>query len=207
MKTMPDSIRSRACARSRRGQGGFILVTCVLVMVVMALLALSMFRSMGVQERIAGVIRDKQSALTAAVTAEEYAEWWLLQPNASTTAVACTTGFTITVTGVSSPQVCSLATALANPQTLPWGGASSNSGNIYTPPGMTISTSGGTTTNYAAPGFYITYLGTKAQGVIYQIDAYGFGGSGTTVAVVQSTYVVNSGGVDSGQVRRTGSQN
>lgn len=207
MKTIPDSIRSRAQARPRRGQGGFILVTCVLVMVVMALLALSMFRSMGVQERIAGVIRDKQSALTAAITAEEYAEWWLLQPNANTTAVSCTAGFKVTVTGISSPQVCSQATALSNPQTLPWGGASTNSGNIYTPPGMTVSTTGGINTNYAAPGFYITYLGTKAQGVIYQIDAYGYGGSATTVAVVQSTYVVNSGGVDTGQVRRTGSQN
>ena len=36
-----------------------------------------MFRSFGMQEKIAGNMREKQRALQAAVSAEQYAEWWL----------------------------------------------------------------------------------------------------------------------------------
>jgi type IV pilus assembly protein PilX len=186
-----------------RAQGGFVLITCVLVMVVMALMALSMFRSLGVQEHIAGVTRDKAVALNAAITAEEYAEWWLLQPVAlNTQFTACTTGSAVAVTSLSSPIICDANHPLANPGSLPW-----NAGNTYTPTGFTVSTSGGTNVVYQAPGFYIQYLGASTTGIVYQIDAFGYGGSQSTVAVVQATYVVTSGGCDASLVRRKTSQN
>ena len=48
-----------------------------------------MFRSMGLDEKIAGNMRDKQRALNAAETAEQYAENWLSLGNGSN-GVACT---------------------------------------------------------------------------------------------------------------------
>ena len=41
-------------------------------------MALSMFRSFGIQEKIAGNMREKQRAVAAAVSAEVYAENWLI---------------------------------------------------------------------------------------------------------------------------------
>lgn len=190
--------------RSRKGaQGGFVLITVVLIMVIMALLALSMFHSLGVQERIAGVTRDKQVALNSAITAEEYAEWWLLQPQAfQTNFTACTAGGAVAVTSLTSPIICDENHPLANPATLPW-----NAGNTFTPPGSTVSTSGGSNTLYYAPGFYIEYLGASTAGTVYQIDAYGYGGSAATIAVVQATYIVTSGGCNAGLVRKKTSLN
>jgi Tfp pilus assembly protein PilX len=46
---------------------------------------------------------------------------------------------------------------------------------------------------YSKPQFYVQYLGATTNGVIYQIDAQGYGGSPDTVAVVESTYIVQSG--------------
>ena len=45
------------------------------------------------------------------------------------------------------------------------------------------------------PAFYIADLGPAADGTgeAYQIDAYGYGGSAGTVAVVESTYEIGSG--------------
>jgi type IV pilus assembly protein PilX len=45
---------------------------------------------------------------------------------------------------------------------------------------------------YAPPQFYVQYLGATPNGTIYQIDAQGFGGSPDTVAVVESTYIVQT---------------
>ncbi len=49
---------------------------------------------------------------------------------------------------------------------------------------------------FGPPSFYISDLGvshdTSEPGELYQIDAYGYGGSQNTVAVVESTYVVST---------------
>ena len=62
-------------------QRGVALVTSLLLLVIITILALSMFRSFGTQERIAGNLREKERALHAADSAQQYAEWWLLQSN------------------------------------------------------------------------------------------------------------------------------
>ena len=67
------------------------LVTSLLLLVIITILALSMFRSFGTQEKIAGNLREKERALHAAVSAQQYAEWWLLQGNNTAAgAIACT---------------------------------------------------------------------------------------------------------------------
>ena len=67
------------------------LVTSILLLLIITILALSMFRSFGTQERIAGNLREKERALHAADSAQQYAEWWLLQSNNTAAgAIACT---------------------------------------------------------------------------------------------------------------------
>jgi Tfp pilus assembly protein PilX len=57
---------------------------------------------------------------------------------------------------------------------------------------MTVSTTPAQGSYYATPQFYVQYLGANANGTIYQIDAQGFGGSPDTVAVVETTYIVQA---------------
>src|SRR5271170_7070516 len=55
-------------------QRGMALITAMLLLIVVTIMALSMFRSYGVEERLAGNTRDKQRAINAAVSAQQYAE-------------------------------------------------------------------------------------------------------------------------------------
>ena len=60
-------------------QRGMALITAMLLLIVVTIMALSMFRSYGVEERLAGNTRDKQRAINAAVSAQQYAESWLAE--------------------------------------------------------------------------------------------------------------------------------
>jgi type IV pilus assembly protein PilX len=173
---------------SIRPQGGMVLVTSLLLLIVVTLLAVGMFRSFGLDEKIAGNVREKQRALGAAETAEQYAESWLAAGNGSL-GVNCTG-----LVGANVGQVCS--NLLLTPTQVPY-----TAGVTYVPTvtaAMTQSTSGGQGTYYAYPTFYIAYLGATANGSIYQIDAAGYGGSVDTAAVVEATYLVTSGVKDLG---------
>jgi type IV pilus assembly protein PilX len=169
-----------------------VLVTSLLLLVVVTLLAIGMFRSFGLDEKIAGNVREKQRALNAAETAEQFAESWLSLGNGGS-AVPCT-GFV----GSNIGQVCTttLQAQGINPATLPW-----PQGVNYLPATPTLMSiqnngSGGQGTYYNNPAFYIGFLNTStANGVttnIYQIDAVGYGGSANTAAVVESTYQVQT---------------
>ena len=179
-------MQTKHLAHSR--QTGMVLVTSLLLLIVVTLLAVGMFRSFGLDEKIAGNVREKQRALGAAETAEQYAESWLAAGNGNTGA-ACTG-----LVAASVGQVCT--NLLATPTQVPW-----TAGVTYTPTvtsAMSVSQVGGQGTYYAAPTFYIAYLGATAQGSIYQIDAAGYGGSVDTAAVVEATYLVSSGVKDLG---------
>ena len=171
--------------QSIRRQRGVVLVTSLLLLIVVTILAISMFRSFGLDEKIAGNVREKQRALNAAETAEQYAEYWLAS-GGGTSAIACTALVASTV-----GQVCTLPLASFT-TTLPW-----TVGVTYAPTvptAMNITTTPGQGTFYYTPMFYITYLGATGtgNGKIYQIDAAGYGGSPDTAAVVESTYLVQS---------------
>jgi Tfp pilus assembly protein PilX len=59
------------------------------------------------------------------------------------------------------------------------------------------STSPTKATYFGTPLFYVTDLGQSAAagaGEIYQIDAAAWGGTGDTVAVVESTYLITPSG-------------
>jgi type IV pilus assembly protein PilX len=172
-------------------QHGLVLVTSLLMLVLVTILAIGMFRSFGVDEKIAGNMREKQRALNAAETAEQFAESYL-SSGAAITAAACT-GFVTSTAG----QVCTQTQQAQglDPAALPW-----TKGVNYIPATMAlpVSTGGGSGNYYANPVFYIGFLTTTTDvhtGVTtsyYQIDAAGFGGSANTAAVVEATYQISS---------------
>lgn len=166
---------------------GFVLIVAMLFLVVLTVLSVSMFHSFTLQERIAGNTREKARALEAAESALQYGEWWLSQGNGSTGA-SCAG-----VAAISALSVCS--NALTAPATLPWPNRTD-----YQPPNMQFGTTGGLVASgdifyYAKPGLYISYLGlsTNGQSLLYQVSAFGSGGSVAAQAVVQSTYQVTGG--------------
>ena len=188
----PNSMASR--------QRGIVLITSLLLLIVVTLIALSSFRSMGVQERIAGNTREKQRALQAAVSTQQYAEWWLANKSNAPIAVSATQAASIDITcnsvrvanttaSATAPQIClnSLAQAGQTVSTLPW-----TVGVSYAPSGMTVKS--GTCTSecyWNTPMFYIADAGPYGRmGELYQVDAYSFGTTPSTVAVVESTVAV-----------------
>ena len=180
---------------ARGGQRGVALITSILLLLIITILALSMFRSFGTQEKIAGNLREKERALHAAECAQLYGEWWLLQgQNAAAGALTCPAGNLNA--NIGEGEICNLSPQLAgwSVTALPW--------PIYTtlqPVGMSIVPgvpgANGDPPYAAVPGFYIADLGPAADGAgeAYQIDAYGYGGAAATVAVIESTYEVQQG--------------
>lgn len=180
----------------RRRQRGFILVMGMMFMLMCTLLGLAMFRSFGLQERIAGNTRDKQRAFEAAQTTLQYAEWWL-RSGADTTPVACSgvaDGNTL-----AAMRVCD--SALANAAQLPWPARIE-----YQPPAMAVQDGGGVGAGgdilyRGKPGVQMQYLGLTPEGTgfLYRVSAYAYGGNADTAAVVQSTYKLTSAVRDLGQ--------
>jgi type IV pilus assembly protein PilX len=175
----------------RTPQRGIVMISALLLLLVATILAVTMFRSFGIQEKIAGNLREKERAMHAATTAQQYAEWWLQSGNAPSQGGACNSFVDSTV-----GQVCSNVldpTAITNPGSWP-------AGVYYVPadPGsgknMDVTQTIGPGTYWSKPTFYIADLGPAVGGRLFQIDAMAVGGTANTVAVVESTYVLTSPG-------------
>ena len=186
----------RARYRTLR-QRGMVLITTLLLLVVVTILALAMFRTVGLENIIAGNVLDKQRAVLAADSAQTDAEQWLLNGGASSNPVDCGLSPPSTSTGII---VCTkpLYQELANgqPATVPWAiGNSSSAGYGYNPGGndLTVSTSGGINTVYGLPTVYVGQLGwdgNSRNAFDYRVDSWAYGGADATVAVVESTYQI-----------------
>jgi type IV pilus assembly protein PilX len=178
-------------------QRGVVLVSSLLLLLVVTIMALSMFRSFGIQEKIAGNMREKQRALAAAESAQEFAEQWLIA-NSTTAPVVCSSPLISGNNGLG--QICSnkLPTVVLNVASVPWQIAGAKVGVTYVPPGMNVGAASVLNINsyYDKPTFYISDAGASADvnvpGEIFQIDAVGYGGNLNTAAVVESTYAVYS---------------
>jgi type IV pilus assembly protein PilX len=203
-----------------RFQRGMALVTSLILLLIITIIALSMFRSFGSQEKIAGNLREKDRALHAAVSAEQYAEWWLTTPNGAIAAgspVTCTAAAAVLNANNNEGQICTLASALTNLMGLGSPIGAPPNGYVaqiplpwpttyvqYSPPGMSTPAQPADPNGDPAfawtPGFYITDLGqaADAQGEAYLIDAFSSGATSGTVAVVESTYEVQQGVVNRG---------
>lgn len=173
--------------RSRKYQKGMALVSALLLLLVTTMLGVAMFRSFGFLESVAGNTREKQRALHAAESAQNYAEWWLGAASGLNATVGSNCG--ALVSSVNSWTVCS--NVIANPATIPW-----TAGMLYTP--LDLQTGSiGTVNNYAKPpAFYISFLSTTPITGIngttntYQIDALGYGGTTNSAAVTESGYTL-----------------
>lgn len=190
--------------RQPRREQGMVLIISLLLLLVITILALAMFRGVGLEGRIAGNVMDKQRALQAATTTEDYAEQWLVGNVATATPTACTpTSFA----GLTVPIICSNtlagSTTYASAADVPWDMGGTNNatdalGYDYNPTvaaGTTLFlVNTGVANDYAqAPTVYIADLGTDAtfaNAMDYQVDAWSYGGSTGTVAVVESVYQI-----------------
>ena len=189
--------------RTHSPQHGMALISALLLLLVITILGVGMFRSFGLQERIAGNTREKEKALHAANTGEAYAEWWLTADNGAnaTTGVNCSGGTVSAASG--GGQVCSnsLATALGganNITTVPWVIGGAETAVTYTPPNFVLETSTGVVNGYyTTPRYYISFISTSnpKPGIttnVYQIDSLGYGSNPSSVAVVETGYVVST---------------
>ncbi len=133
---------------SRSTQHGVVLISSLLLLLVVTIMALSMFRSFGIQERIGGNVREKQRALQVANSAQQYAEWWLANQSSAPIAVSngiaasadvvCTNTLINVNTG-GLPTICNNTLVnLAGVSTALWPSSGTNVGVIYTPPGMNL---------------------------------------------------------------------
>jgi len=181
-------------ARLPRRERGIIMIVGMLFLVIMTLLGLALFRSTGLMDRVAANSRDKERSFEAAQAALQYGEYWLSQGNGGVGS-ACST-----IATSASLHVCSNALP-ANFAT-----AGFTAGFTYVPAGVSVSTAGGQVSgggdvNYQqAPGLYIENKGVSTDGksLVYQVTAYGFGGSTNSTSVVRSTYRVTPTGNDLG---------
>jgi type IV pilus assembly protein PilX len=176
-----------------------VLITTILLLVVVTLLALAMLRGVGLETRIAGNVMDKQRALQAATSSEDYAEMWLVNNVGGSSLTVCSAS---TFTSTASLEICSntLATSTdaLSAAVVPWdiGGTGNPIGYDYNPAsgsGNLFTTGGGPNSYAAAPTVYIADLGSDASyanAVDYQVDAWSYGGSTGTIAVVESTYQI-----------------
>jgi type IV pilus assembly protein PilX len=191
--------------KARFAQRGVVLVSSLLLLIVVTIIALSMFRSFGIQEKIAGNMREKQRALQAAESAEVFAEVWLTNNAVNGAAVNCAGMLN---GNIGQGQICANTLTVLNIDVTqpPYLIAGVPAGVTYLPMSgqanpMPISTTTSVSvanalnpSYYALPAFYISDVGPSADssipGEVYQVDAYGYGGSVTTVAVVESTFAV-----------------
>lgn len=177
---------------------GIALVSSLLILVIVTVLALGMFRALGAQEKIAGNLRDKNRALHAAITAQQYAEWWLTQGNnAATAAVTC--DGTVLNANAGQGQICSnRLTSVTNP---PLQVERNDAGVTLNPSqSMNVTPRSGRDTYFKTPRFYIADIGPVAEGggEVYQIDAVGYGATSSAIAVVESTFFISAGVRDLG---------
>jgi len=195
----------------RSKQLGVVLITSLLLLLVVTIMAVSMFRSFGIQEKIAGNVREKQRAMQAAASTLQYAEWWLgSQSNApvAVSAYAAASADVACVALVSANagqgQICNntLASNGISAASVPWtipGAGAVPIGVSYLPTGMGANGALCTGNNclsadvyYDVPRFYIADMGSYGRsGELYQVDAYSYGLSADTIAVVESTVAVS----------------
>lgn len=159
----------------KKPQGGFVLVTALIFLILMIYLGLAMFRGFGLDEMMAGNLREKSRATEAAQTAIDAAESWLMQPGNATAGVAC-------ALGAQPIQVCSgtpglqTFTTFINSTVLP------------------VNTSGGAGNYYTNPIYSIYYLGLDPGGkpgnMLFTITAQASGGNKNAMATLQTVYRV-----------------
>jgi type IV pilus assembly protein PilX len=193
---MSDIRRQLESRKAGSAQSGMVLISSLLLLMIVTIFALSMFRSFGIEERIAGNTRDKERARAAAMTALQYGEWWITQNN-WLNRNPCGTPPLMNANagqGLICAQGTGLNALVPDVTVVPWTNGAAEIGTVYTPPNMNVTNAANPDYYFRAPRFYISYVSTRTAppcGNVYQIDAWGNGSSANTVAVVESTFEVS----------------
>jgi type IV pilus assembly protein PilX len=178
------------------GQRGFALIAALMMLLMLTMLSLSMFRGLGLEERITGNTREKQRAFFAAQGALQNAESWLNSGNAGVGGACPMSSPTTT------PQICNAATTPSQ-QTVATTDWNCTFGTVYAVSQLVPANncsgalSANSPTVYMNPQFTISYLGpdpAAPTAYLYQVTSLGYGGNQNAVAVVQSVYSVGGGG-------------
>ncbi|GLQ94638.1 pilus assembly PilX family protein [Dyella acidisoli] len=172
-------------------EGGYVLIASLLMLLVMTVLAVSMYHNFTIQENVASNTKEKGRSFQLAQSTLQYAEYVLVHNSASLpSSVSCTSGTVFTAL-----TICSNSYSITNPTTAT-GVMSLAAYQAYTSmqPAITVSTTSSTDTYYANPQYYFQYLGGAPNGAgqIYQVTALSYGSTPSAVAVVQSTYELST---------------
>jgi type IV pilus assembly protein PilX len=172
-------------------QRGYVMVLSMLILLIITVMSISMAKSFFLEEGMAGNLREKSRAFSAAQAALNYGEWYVANhqgygvacatPGQLTNATICSSSYPVSFNADASNITGTLNSAL------PFATYFLAPTSAY----LNLSTTGGKDTFYATPGLYIEFLGldTTNSDYIYRIDAYGYGGSQSTVSIVQSTFM------------------
>ena len=200
---MTFAVRS---STGQRTQGGFVLIASLIIMVILTLIAVAMFRGGGLQEKIAGNLREKQRAFDIAQNTLTFGQNWI-SANAPTP-VACANAAATNGQVANTPVVCTQTSVYpSGTDTLMADLQSETAGTPYTPGGnaaLSISQNGGLNTVYALPRLFIQNIGQQAGtgNTLYRLTAIAWGGNDSAVAIVQSIYAIpaSSGAKDLGSI-------
>jgi type IV pilus assembly protein PilX len=176
----------------KREQRGYVMVLSMLMLLVITVISISMAKSFFLEEGMAGNVREKQRALAAAQSALSYGEWYVATHQGY--GATCGTG------QLANASICTAGVLFngqnnnsgANPNSALMNNAVPLQTYFNAPTSSYLNTtSGAHDAFYALPGIYIQFVGldTSNSDYIYKITAYGYGGSQSTVAIVQSTFV------------------
>lgn len=184
--SMPRTPQTRA-----RKEGGFVLIASLLMLVVMTLLAVSLYHNFTIQENVASNTKEKGRAFQLAQSTLQYAEYVLVHNAASLpSSTSCASGTVFTAL-----TICSNSYSITNP-TSATGVTSLSAYEAYTSmqPAITVSTTSSNNSYYANPQYHFQYLGAApgGGGQIYQVTALSYGSTPNAVAVVQSTYELST---------------
>ena len=175
-------------------KSGFALITALLFLIILSVLAVTMFGSSGTQGKISGTTQEHHRAMQAAEYALRYGEW-LLQKGGMTS-TNCTQLVDLSV-ATNQPMICT--NDLTNPTTVPW-----PIGMRLTPSGMTVLAGGGVVAatgpttpgdvNYALqPSLHIFAFGTDTNNAsLFRLTAAGYGGNLSSVSVLQAVVAVTN---------------
>ncbi|MDR3481184.1 MAG: hypothetical protein P4L91_10765 [Burkholderiaceae bacterium] len=159
------------------------MVISMMMILLITVMSISMAKTFFLEERMAGSLREKSRSFAAAQAALRYGEWYLTQ-NAGA-GVACPTSGSLTAT-----PICNNAMPPVN---APGTGARLFPAyfEATVPVALNVQFLATPTKDsfWNPPGIYINFLGptTQPRGALYQIDAYGYGGTQLSVSEVQST--------------------
>ena len=170
----------------RLRQRGYVMVVSMLIILLITVMSISMAKTFFLEERMAGSLREKSRSFAAAQAALRYGESFVrLHPG--------NVGVTCPASGQLPSPVCN--NAMPTPNT---SGSGTQLFPAYypsqTPPsalGITVSATAPSADSFwSLPGIYIYYVGPTTGGYLYQVYAYGYGGTQLSVSQVQSTVQV-----------------